>query len=69
MKIKESTSICVACPPCGSSCSYLNNEVKFIISSQKKRVVKLKFDTSYAVCQGECNKECMTDIKLVEEKL
>ncbi len=66
MNIKESASICATCPPCGVTCSHFDNKVKFVFSKTEKKIVKLKFDTSYAVCQGECSKECMTDVKITK---
>ncbi len=66
MNIKQSASICATCPPCGTTCSHFDNKIKFVFSKKEKKIVKLKFDTSYSVCQGECEKECMTSVKLVE---
>lgn len=59
-------AICLHCEPCGGICPFLQNSVKFVIDYNRKRVLELQFDKSFAICNGECGKTCITTLNLAE---
>lgn len=59
-------SICLHCLPCGNSCAFLQNNVKFILDNNRKRILGIKFDTSLNTCNGECGEMCISHFRLAE---
>lgn len=54
------------CHSCGGNCTRMDNQISFIIDSEKKSVRLHLLDSAPIACMGKCKKSCLDDLYLVK---